>query len=140
MIVVMEGPSAVGNTTWCRAHCPELLVEAAPENLDAPELDADPLQVAHFWVEFNGRQWQTALQIEKEKEVAVCDGDPFHLYFSWSVWKAGALARNLFDAELPLYRRAIESARSVLPISYSGAKLRPKNCAAVRNPIPPAGV
>jgi len=108
MIVVMEGPSAVGKTTWCRAHCPELLVEAAPENLDAPDLDADPLQVAHFWVEFNGRQWQTALQIEKEKEVAVCDGDPFHLYFSWSVWKAGALARNLFDAELPLYRRAIE--------------------------------
>jgi hypothetical protein len=111
MIVVMEGPSAAGKTTWCRAHCPELLVEAAPENLDAPDLFADPLEVAHFWVEFNVRQWQAALRIEKEKGIAVCDGDPVHLYFSWSAWKAGTLGSELFEADLPLYREAIEDGR-----------------------------
>lgn len=111
MIVVIEGPSGAGKTTWCRAHCPERLAENASENLDAPDLYSDPLEVARFWIEFNGKQWQAALQIEKEKGMAVCDGDPFHLYFSWALWKAEVLARNLFDAELPLYRRAIEDGR-----------------------------
>jgi hypothetical protein len=111
MIVVMEGPSAAGKTTWCRTHCPELLAENASENLDAPDLCDDSLKVARFWAEFNAKQWQAASQIEKEKGIAVCDGDPLHLYFSWSLWKAGALARDLFDAELPLYRRAVEERR-----------------------------
>jgi deoxyadenosine/deoxycytidine kinase len=111
MIVVIEGPSAAGKTTWCRTHCRELLVESAPENLNAPDLYGDPLEVAHFWVEFNANQWQAALQMEKQQGLAVCDGDPFHLYFSWSLWKAGALASNLFDAELQLYRQAMEQCR-----------------------------
>jgi hypothetical protein len=111
MIVVMEGPSAAGKTTWCRAHCPERLAETASENLDAPDLYSGPFEVAGFWVDFNGKQWQAALQIEREKGIAICDGDPFHLYFSWSAWKAGSLAGSLFDAELPLYRRAIEDRR-----------------------------
>jgi len=111
MIVVMEGPSAAGKTTWCGAHCPELLAENASENLNAPGLYGDPCEVAHFWVEFNAKQWRAALQIEQEKGIAVCDGDPFHLYFAWSLWKTGALDRNLFDAELPLYRRVIDEGR-----------------------------
>jgi hypothetical protein len=119
MIVVMEGPSAAGKTTWCRANCPDLLAENASENSDAPDLYGDPQEVALFWVEFNAKQWQAALQIEKEKGIAVCDGDPLHLYFSWSLWKARALASNLFDAELPLYRQAIAHGR----IGFAGLVL-----------------
>jgi hypothetical protein len=111
MIVVMEGPSAAGKTTWCRTHCPDLLVENASENLAAPDLYDQPQAVAHFWVEFNVQRWQTALQIEKQKGIAVCDGDPLHPHFSWALWKAGLLTRNLFDAELPLYRLGIEEGR-----------------------------
>src|ERR1700733_4774979 len=107
MILVIEGPSAAGKTTWCRTHCPDLLAENASENSDAPDLYDDPLKVARFWVEFNAKQWQAGLQIEERKGIAVCDGDPLHLYFSWALWKTGALARDLFDAELPLYREAI---------------------------------
>jgi hypothetical protein len=51
------------------------------------------------------------LQIEKQNGIACCDGDPLHLYFSWALWKAGSLSRNLFDVELPLYGRAIEEGR-----------------------------
>jgi hypothetical protein len=108
MIVVMEGPSAAGKTTWCRTYCPGNVVEAAPESLAAPDLYGDPVEVANFWIDFHKKQWLAALQIEKEKGVAICDGDPLHLYFSWSLWKGGALPNDLFEAELPLYRRAVE--------------------------------
>ena len=111
MIVAIEGPSAVGKTTWCRAHYPGNIVEAPPENLDAPDLFADPFEVANFWVDYNSKLWQTALRIEKEKGLAICDGDPFHLFFSWSFWKAGVLPSDLFEAELPLYRRAVQEGR-----------------------------
>jgi hypothetical protein len=111
MILVIEGPSAAGKTTWCRTHCPDLLAENASENSDAPDLYDDPLRVARFWVEFNAKQWQAGVQIEERKGIAVCDSDPLHLYFSWALWKTGALARDLFDAELPLYREAIGDGR-----------------------------
>lgn len=110
MIVVIEGPSAVGKTTWCRTHAPSY-VKDAPSNLDAPDLFADPIDVANFWVEFNCGLWGSALQMEEQEGVAVCDSDPLHLYFSFSLWKAGVLDRRLFDAEARLYRRAMETRR-----------------------------
>jgi hypothetical protein len=106
MIVVLEGPSAVGKTTWCRTHAPRY-VQGAPSTLDAPDLFADPIDVANFWVPFNSGLWESALQIERREGHAVCDSDPLHLYFSFSLWKAGAMDRRLFDAEVPLYRHAM---------------------------------
>jgi hypothetical protein len=103
---VLEGPSAVGKTTWCREHAPGY-VKAAPSSLDAPDLFADPIDVANFWVPFNSGLWESALQIERREGMAVCDSDPLHLYFSFSLWKAGAIDRRLFDAEVRLYRRAM---------------------------------
>jgi hypothetical protein len=111
VIIVVEGPSAVGKTTWCRTHFPQVLVEAADEKIRAPDLYEDPAEVARFWVEFNVGLWQKALQVEKREGLAICDTDPLHLYFSWSLWKAGALEKGLFDAEVPLYRSAMEQGR-----------------------------
>lgn len=110
MIIVIEGPSAVGKTTWCHTHAPTY-VKAAPRDLDAPDLFADPTDVANFWVPFNCGLWESALQIEMKEGVAVCDSDPLHLYFSYSLWKTGALDRRLFDAEVRLYRDAMVSHR-----------------------------
>lgn len=111
MIVVMEGPSAAGKTTWCRSHCPDVMIEGAAEDIRAPSLDSDPAEVAAFWVDFNAGLWQAGLEIERRTGVAVFDGDPFHLYFSWALWKAGALTCALFEKESILYRRAIEQRR-----------------------------
>jgi len=111
VIIAVEGPSAVGKTTWCRTHFPHVLVEAAPEKINAPDLFDDPEEVAHFWVEFNCGLWHKALQIDKRHGLAVCDTDPLHLYFSWSLWKVGALDPQLFAAEVPLYRRALQQKR-----------------------------
>jgi len=111
VILVIEGPSAVGKTTLCRAHSPNGFVEEARENQAAPDLYADPAEVAQFWSNFNINLWQTAERLERKNGIAVCDGDPFHFYFSWSLWKAGLLPSTLFEIELPLYRRAFQEGR-----------------------------
>jgi len=109
MIIAIEGPSAAGKTTWCRTHCPHAWVEEAPYHIAAPDLYADPADVARFWVTHNIANWQRALEIEREHGIAVCDGDPFHLYFAWSLWKSGALGSALFEIERELYCDAFES-------------------------------
>lgn len=111
MIVVMEGPSAVGKTTWCRTRCPEVSIEEASESIEAPSLDSDPTEVAEFWSNFNAGLWRAGLEMERMCGLAVFDSDPFHLYFSWALWKVGFLTRALFEKELALYRRAIEQQR-----------------------------
>jgi len=108
MIIAIEGPSAAGKTTWCRSHCPHPWVEEVPYHIAAPDLYADPADVARFWINHNSANWQRALTIEREHGVAVCDGDPFHLYFEWSLWKSGALDGKLFAIERELYREACE--------------------------------
>jgi len=108
MIIAIEGASATGKTTWCRSHCADGFVEEASAGIAAPDLYADPVDVANFWVAFNIKRWQAALRLEQKRGVAFCDGDPFHLYFSWSLWRVGALSRDLFDAEQRLYRQAVE--------------------------------
>ncbi len=108
MIVAIEGPSAAGKTTWCRAHFPHNCVQEAPADIAAPDLFGDPTDVARFWVNYAVQNWQRALEIEREHGIAVCDGDPFHLYYCWALWKSGALAETLFEIESELYRSAFE--------------------------------
>jgi hypothetical protein len=105
MIVAIEGASAAGKTTLCRRFFPDHVSEA-PETIAAPDLFADPAEVGHFWVSHAIKNWQKALTLEREDGIAVCDGDPFHLYYSWALWKSGALTPELFDIESALYRDA----------------------------------
>jgi hypothetical protein len=107
MIVAIEGPSAAGKTTWCRTHAPHTHVPEPPENVAAPNLLADPSRVAQFWIDDNVERWQRALEIERKHGVAVCDGDPLKLYYSWALSKTGVMGRELFDIEVGLYREQI---------------------------------
>jgi hypothetical protein len=107
MIVAIEGASAAGKTTWCRLHCPDVCVPETPENIAAPDLYDDPAVVARFWVEHACANWQYALAVEREHGLAVCDGDPFHLYFAWALRQVGELDGRLFTIERELYRSAL---------------------------------
>ena len=111
MILAIEGPSAAGKTTWCRSHCPHSWVGEAPYHILAPDLYADPAEVAEFWVNHNAANWQRALELEQAHGIAVCDGDPLHLYFSWALWKSGALDARLLAIERELYRDAFSQQR-----------------------------
>jgi hypothetical protein len=110
MIVAIEGASAAGKTTWCRRYFPHHVSEA-PENIVAPDLFADPPEVGKFWVNHAIENWQKALALESEHGIAVCDGDPFHLYYAWALWKSGALTSALFEIESSLYRDAFHKQR-----------------------------
>ena len=72
------------------------------------DLYADPAEVGQLWVRHSGANWQRALELEREHGLAVCDGDPFHLNFSWSLWKSRALDNKLFEVEREVYRDAFE--------------------------------
>ena len=110
-IIVVEGPSAAGKTTWCQQHFPHEFVAEDAETIQGPSPYAEPGEVAAFWVEHNIQRWQRALEIEKRESFAVCDSDPLKLYFSWALWKAGAQDSALFEIEAKLYRQAIEQRR-----------------------------
>lgn len=109
MIIAIEGASAAGKTTWCRSHFPHQHVPETPNNIAAPDLFSDPPAVAAFWVNHAIQNWRRALEIEQQHGLAICDGDPFHLYFSWALWKSGTLGRELFDVETRLYRAAFKN-------------------------------
>ena len=79
-----------------------------PITLPRPICTPDPADVGRFWVDHHSANWRRALEIEREHGIAVCDGDPLHLYFAWSLWKSGALDGKLFDIERELYRNAFE--------------------------------
>ena len=85
MILIVEGPSAVGKTTWCRSRAGKDFIPEAPEDVDAPDLAADPEGAARFWVAFNAERWRRARSCERKKGMAVCDTDPFHLYYGWAL-------------------------------------------------------
>jgi hypothetical protein len=70
VIVVIEGTSAAGKTTWCEVHAPTRYVpEASP-----------------------GRErWRLALEIEREHGLAICDTDPAKLYYDYALWRTQRL-------------------------------------------------
>jgi hypothetical protein len=70
VIVVIEGTSAAGKTTWCETHAPTLFV---PE--ESP----------------GRRRWSLALEIEHAHGLAVCDTDPAKLYYDYALWKTDRL-------------------------------------------------
>lgn len=114
MIVVVEGPSAAGKTTWTARHCDPATVVAettATETADAPDQREHPLAFAEFWARLNGARWEQALRIERERGVAVCDSDPFKLHYAWTLWRIGHVNREDWTLALEAGRRAFAADR-----------------------------
>lgn len=91
MIVVVEGPSAAGKTTWCARHAPRW----------SPEPGRGPIeQVLRHQVE----RWRQAVVDDAAGEVVVLDGDPFKLYFSWAEWRLGRITAPEWEARVDVAR------------------------------------
>ncbi|MDI6838226.1 MAG: hypothetical protein QMD99_21260 [Rhizobiaceae bacterium] len=105
MIVVIEGISAAGKTTWCRSHGPSYLI---PETYPA-DRKAQPLTgvaTAEYWTNWNAKRWGDALQMEREKGCAICDTDPLKLHYSWCLCQVGELPERQWELQLQATRRA----------------------------------
>lgn len=111
MIVVVEGPTATGKTTWVRTHHADTAVWEYKSDGREPDDDARADAVGVYWAEANARRWLQALAIEAAGGLAVCDSDPCKLHYAWSMWRIGAVDRARWSAEAKHARKQFEHHR-----------------------------
>jgi len=101
VIIVVEGPSASGKTTWIQTHALDGVVAESAPVVDPPE---EASAAARFWAENGARRWEHAIATEQRAGVAVCDTDPLKLHYSWSLWRIGAGSSQVFRRQVDAYR------------------------------------
>ena len=110
-IVVVEGISAAGKTTWCRTHYPEQTTWESPPAAAPVSRDTDPEEAARYWLERNAERWAAAVEIERRCGIAICDTDPLKLHYAWSLHAIGELPRESWHVEQALTREFVASGR-----------------------------
>ncbi len=89
LIVVVEGPSAAGKTTWIARHRDDAAVigEITP---DQPAAGLESIEaVADYWAHVNAGRWAMAVEAEQQSKIVLCDTDPFKLHYARCLWRAG---------------------------------------------------
>lgn len=108
MIIVLEGPTAAGKTTWGLMQAGAVLV---PETEAGTQPPTGVQAAARFWAESGAERWKHASEIESRAGVAVCDTDPLKLHYSWSRCRIGAGDANDFWQQAAAYREMIATSR-----------------------------
>lgn len=111
MIVVLEGISAAGKTTFARQFGEGRFVPEIPVRGPLPVRDASLDDHAHFWAEHNVRKFQMALEIEREHGFVICDTDPMKIHYSWCMERAGFHWPDKFAHAQVFVREAIDAGR-----------------------------
>jgi hypothetical protein len=107
VIVVVEGPTAAGKTSWCRRHVGRFV----PEHTAAGPEPAEGQALARHWARVSMRRWAAAEELERHDGLAFCDGDPVKLHYSWGMAALGLAPRAQFDRELAVLRIAVRTGR-----------------------------
>ena len=116
MIVVVEGPSGAGKTTWCRTHGGRFaLVEELPDHSTVPR---EPQAAARFWVERNVARWHQVLEREQRDGLVVVDVDPFKLHYVWTLWRTGQVPELEWDLQREASRKAFTAGEYALADLY----------------------
>jgi hypothetical protein len=112
VIIVVEGASGAGKTTWCRTHGgANALLESLPDHATVPtELRA----AARFWVERNIARWQEVIAREARDGLVVVDTDPFKLHFVWTLFKTGQVSEVERTMQRQVARDAFAAGRYAL--------------------------
>lgn len=103
--MAVEGPSAAGKTTWCRATTTDFVDEYIPTGLE-PDGN-DPEAQAAYWTGVNVDRWTQAIALEDMSGVAICDSDPLKLHYSWCLARIGAASTSRFFSEPAAVREAM---------------------------------
>ena len=112
MIIVVEGPSGAGKTTWCRTHAgAKALLEALPDHATVP---TEPQAAARFWVERNAARWEEVLAREARDGLVVVDTDPFKLHFVWTLFRTGQVSEVEWAMQRDAARDAFAAGRYAL--------------------------
>lgn len=109
MIVVLEGPSAAGKTTWA-ARWPTASVVPETGPVEVPTmLDVD--QIAQVWADIDAHRWAKVVATEAATGLAVCDTDPLKLHYSYCLARVEAGDWTMFGDGVRAARRAIAAHR-----------------------------
>ena len=107
MIVVVEGPTAAGKTSWCRRQVGRFVAEHRPTGTEP----ADGQALARHWARVAMDRWEQAEELERTDGIAFCDTDPVKLHYSWGMAMLGLAPRAQFDRELAVTRVAVRMGR-----------------------------
>jgi hypothetical protein len=69
------------------------------------ELSDDGL--ARFWSDLNCHRWATAIEVETQYGVAVCDTDPLKLHYDYCLARVGVASWDRFEAGVAVAARAV---------------------------------
>jgi hypothetical protein len=116
VIVVVEGPSGAGKTTWSRTHGGRFaLLEALPDHSTVP---SEPEAQARFWVDRNVARWRDVLAREREDGLVVVDVDPFKLHYVWTLWRTGQASTREWELQREASRAAFSAGDYALADVY----------------------
>jgi len=112
VIIVVEGPSGAGKTTWCRTHGgANALLEALPDHATVP---TEPRAAGRFWVERNVVRWREVLEREARDGLVVVDTDPFKLHYVWTLFETGQVGEVEWTMQRDAARDAFAAGRYAL--------------------------
>ena len=107
MIIVVEGISAAGKTTFARQFGEGLWLPEIEAKGQRPEADAPLIEHARFWAGHNAMRFQMAMQIEAKHGIVICDTDPMKFHYSWCMERAGFHWPDKFETAVPVVRETI---------------------------------
>lgn len=126
MILVVEGISAGGKTTWCAQHGGQHVIAENGRFDNVPDQLIDPVGAATFWAERNVDRWQNALAMEDTSSWAVCDTDPLKLHYIWCLWQIGEASEHDWQLQLEATRKTIVQGRVGFADCYIVGRIDPQ--------------
>lgn len=126
MILVVEGISASGKTTWCAKHGGQHVIPEHGRIESEPNRVNDPVGAATFWAERNVDRWQKALTMEDKSSWALCDSDPLKLHYIWTLWQIGEASEHDWRMELDATRETIAQERIGFADCYIVGRVDPQ--------------
>jgi hypothetical protein len=109
MILVVEGPSAAGKTTWISQWPARFVVQEIGRV--RPPSAADPEEIAACFVALNCARWEQAIAIEHAEGLAICDTDPLKLHYDYCLARTAGGSWAQFWASIEACRSAIVAER-----------------------------
>lgn len=126
MILVVEGISASGKTTWCATHGGQQVIPEHGRFENVPDRIKEPVGTAAFWAERNVERWQKALAMEDVSSCALCDSDPLKLHYIWCLWQIGEASERDWQYELDATRETIAQGRIGFADCYIVGRIDPQ--------------
>lgn len=108
VILVVEGPSAAGKTTWPSRCDPKLVVEELGR-IQPPQQSAT--DDAKLRADLSAARWDPTLTVETSHGCAQCDTDALKLHYDYCRARSGVVAWSQFEASVEASGLAIAERR-----------------------------